>query len=624
MPEDYVCPLCMIDPKAKMDLAIQDEGALHHKTHSVTAQPMYAKDSGFGIIHDSRPESKNPTARDVPAWELDAENPYNWPAWKKGLVLFISALAVFNSTMGSAIPSIAITSIASEFGIDSAVQKALPISLFLLGYVFGPLVWGPLSEHMGRRQLTLATFALFMLFTMACAMAPAWWALLVFRTLAGIFGSSPFAVVAGILADMFGEPRTRGRAFALFTTAITFGPCLAPIVSALASSTIGWRWAFWVALIVAGITLWALYFLLPETLGHVLLARSRRRMPPNGAADMTDALPRHDPVNASPSVLAVVLSRPLRMLVCEPIVSASCAHLALSYAIFYVSFQAFPLVFQGLHGLPPGVAGLCFLPIGVGACLTLPVFWYWDVVVVRARTRGAPWAESDEYRRLPLVVLGGPLFALSLFWFGFSARRPVHFVVPLLAGVPFGAGFVFIYTALVNYLTDAYHVFAASAHAAASCSRSLFAVLLPLVSPLLFSRLGISGACALLGGLSTVMCLIPFVFIYKGPVLRRRSRFRRRLDPADGVPVFDQRLYSQEPGRPRYDKEAEVAGTVKAWGAENILGRGCDGKRQGSLTPTLQLRQSGSTYAKTTQMEMKFTELGHSRVREDSNQAGKD
>ncbi|RDA91706.1 hypothetical protein CP533_2350 [Ophiocordyceps camponoti-saundersi (nom. inval.)] len=475
-------------------------------------------DSGTETLRDSRPGSHGQTVQQGLGWQLDdAENPYNWPASKKGLILFVLILAAFNSTVGSALPSMAIAKIADEFGIKSPLQKALPISLFVLGYVFGPLAWAPLSEHMGRRLLTLATFASFMLFTMACALAPTWWALLVFRTVAGVFGSSPLSIVAGILADIYAQPQTRGRAFAIFTPAIALGGCVAPVVSAMTSSTIGWRWAFWFSLIFAGGTLLALFFLLPETLGSVLLARHMSAHSANAMVVKTQ--------DTSPPVLAVMLGRPLQMLMCEPIVSATCAYLALSYAIFYVSFQVFPLVFQGLYDLPPSVAGLCFLSIGFGAFLTLPVLWYWDVVVGRARTRRAAWAEREEYRRMPPVILGGPLFALSLFWLGFSARRSVHFAVPLMAGVPFGAGFVFTYTALANYLTDAYRVFAASAHAAVSCSRSVFAVLLPLISPLLFARLGIGGACALLGGLSTAMCLVPFVFLYKGPSLRRRSRF---------------------------------------------------------------------------------------------------
>lgn len=224
-------------------------------------------------------------------------------------------------------------------------------------------------------------------------------------------------------------------------------------------------------------------------------------------------------------LLTVVLTRPIRMLISEPIVSATCAYLALVYTIFYMSFQAFPIIFSQLYSLSPGVTGLCYLPIGGGAAISLPVFWLWDNILAKATAEGRPWTRREESRRLPLALLGGPLFVVSLFWLGFTARDGIPFFVPMLAGIPFGAGFMLIFMALLNYLTDAYDVFAASANAAASTCRSFMAVVLPLATSYMFDDLGIAGACALLGGLSAGMCAIPFIFIWKGPSIRARSKF---------------------------------------------------------------------------------------------------
>jgi hypothetical protein len=95
----------------------------------------------------------------------------------------------------------------------------------------------------------------------------------------------------------------------------------------------------------------------------------------------------------------------------------------------------------------------------------------------------------------------------------------------MLAGIPFGMGFMLIFMALLNYLTDAYEVFAASANAAASATRSLVAVVLPFATTPMFQRLGIGGACSLLAGLSFLMCFIPFIFLWKGEEIRARSKF---------------------------------------------------------------------------------------------------
>lgn len=73
-----------------------------------------------------------------------------------------------------------------------------------------------MSEQYGRRNITVATFVVFMVWTMACGLAPNWPAFLVFRLFTGIFASAPLAIVTGILADIYGSHRSRGRAMAIF------------------------------------------------------------------------------------------------------------------------------------------------------------------------------------------------------------------------------------------------------------------------------------------------------------------------------------------------------------------------------------------------------------------------
>lgn len=138
-------------------------------------------------------------------------------------MLNLTGILVINSTMGSALPSMAMPEITKEFGVTSRAQRVLPISVYLVGYVFGPMIWGPLSEHYGRRNLSIVTFAIFSAFTMACALAPSWSALLVLRFFCGVVASAPIAITAGILADIYNDTRTRGRAFAVFMVVCGFG-----------------------------------------------------------------------------------------------------------------------------------------------------------------------------------------------------------------------------------------------------------------------------------------------------------------------------------------------------------------------------------------------------------------
>ena len=62
----------------------------------------------------------------------------------------------------------------------------------------------------------ITTFALFTLFTLACAVAPNWPAFLVFRFIVGVNASSAITVTGGVYADLYDDPVTRGRAMAFF------------------------------------------------------------------------------------------------------------------------------------------------------------------------------------------------------------------------------------------------------------------------------------------------------------------------------------------------------------------------------------------------------------------------
>ncbi|GAB0135935.1 hypothetical protein EsDP_00004255 [Epichloe bromicola] len=509
-----------IPDSARASSATASHGGQPSRTRSHPAN----KPSTTSPLNAIQPASRNNDSYIVVSWEVnDPENPHNWSFFKKSYTLAVICMLVINSTMGSALPCMAIPQMTDEFGLVSQEQKVLPISIFLLGYVFGPVIWAPLSEEFGRKLLTTVTFAAFSIFTMACALSPTWSSLLGFRLCCGVFASAPIAVAVGILADVYGDARTRGKAYSAYLVTTVFGPVFGPIVSGFASPTIGWRWAFWIALICASATFIMLLFL-PETYHPILLAQRARLLRQQGHSPNIVA-PRdlHKAIDLT-QLVTKVLTRPLRMLFFEPIVAATCAYLAFVYALFYVSFQAFPIIFLYHYGLSPGMTGLCYLPIAAGACLTMASFWSWDNYVAKAASRNAKWTQSDEYRRVPLATIGGPLFVISLFWLGFTAYASVPFTVPMLAGLPFGMGFQLIFMTLLNYLTDAYEIYAASANAAASTSRSVLAVVLPLATKTMFDKLGISGACAVLGGLSAAMSVIPFIFLWKGQAIRDRSQ----------------------------------------------------------------------------------------------------
>ncbi|CAI7599439.1 unnamed protein product [Penicillium glandicola] len=456
----------------------------------------------------------------------DPDNPVNWRTRRKFLVLASGVMQVMNSTIGSSICSNAIPQIAEEFDITNETILVLPISIFLIGYILGPLLWGPSSEYFGRKPPLLIAYILFMIFTLACAVADSYASLLVFRLLNGMVASAPIATVGGLFADVHDDPTLRGRLMAYFMACTTFGPIIGPWVSGFVA-VVDWRWCFWIGLILAGASLPLIIFM-PETYAPVILKRRAHKLRKD-TGNSSIVSPLDIQSRNLREMLIITISRPFRMILHEYIVSLSSLYLALAYAIFYLYFEAYPIIFQDIYKMSPGVSGLMFLPIGIGAILACGVFLWYDGYLARAKARNASWAFIEEYRRLPLACIGGPLYVISLFWVGWTASPNIHWVVPFLSGIPFGMGYLLIFMAMLNYLTDAYETLSASAQSAASCTRSILGAVLPLAAKPMFNRLGVPWACSLIAFLSLGVSVIPFAFIRYGDRIRANSKFCQEL-----------------------------------------------------------------------------------------------
>lgn len=135
---------------------------------------------------------------------------------KKSYSLFVAIMSVMNSTMSSSLASGATAPISAHFKTTSEYLLILPTSMFLVGYVFGPMAWGPLSESYGRKGTMVYSFAMMTIFSIASAVAPNFAALVVFRLFVGIGGSAANSVVGGICADVWHDPVARGRSMAIF------------------------------------------------------------------------------------------------------------------------------------------------------------------------------------------------------------------------------------------------------------------------------------------------------------------------------------------------------------------------------------------------------------------------
>lgn len=252
-------------------------------------------------------------------------------------VVLTGMAMVINSTMGSSLAAGATGVVENYFDVTEQELLVLPVSIYLIGYILGPLIFAPLSESYGRKIVMICTFSMFTIFIMACALAPNFASLVVFRLFAGIGASTPVSVIGGIYADIYSTQRARGVAITAFMAGTTWGPLTGPLISGFVSESISWRWVYWIELIIAGAT-WPFLLCMPETYGPVILHRKAKKMRKETG----------DPNIVAPSdlenkdlweVISVVLTRPIRMFLFEAIVLCVCLYLSLAYGIFYSMFS---------------------------------------------------------------------------------------------------------------------------------------------------------------------------------------------------------------------------------------------------------------------------------------------
>ena len=134
-------------------------------------------------------------------------------------------------TFASSAPSAAGTYIARDFGVSTEVGY-LVTSIFLCGYVVGPLLWGPGSELFGRRIIFRVCLALYVVLHLGQALAQDMATLLVTRFLTGVFACAPLTICGGVIVDIW-DPVTRGTATAIFSAGVFVGPVLGPIAGGL-------------------------------------------------------------------------------------------------------------------------------------------------------------------------------------------------------------------------------------------------------------------------------------------------------------------------------------------------------------------------------------------------------
>jgi multidrug resistance protein len=139
-----------------------------------------------------------------------------------------------------------------EFKSTNENLATFVVSVYVLGFAFGPLIAAPMSEIYGRAICYNIANVLFIIFTVGTALSQNMGMLIGFRFLMGLAGSCPITNGSGTVSDMF-PVEQRGRAMALWAMGPLLGPCIGPVAGGYIVQYLGWRWVFWILAIAVSL-----------------------------------------------------------------------------------------------------------------------------------------------------------------------------------------------------------------------------------------------------------------------------------------------------------------------------------------------------------------------------------
>ncbi len=533
-----------------------------------------------------------------PAPDLRAyDDPHSWPESRKNTLLALSCIATYLTAYAAGSFSPPASRMAAAFDVSLTLLLFGGITVFCLGFALAPMLLAPFSEYNGRYPVFVVAGCVFVVFQVVSGAAPDFGVMLVARLLVGVGGSVFSTMIGGVIADMW-HAAERNTPMTLFSGSVLLGTGSGPLVAAVitqrttwpqnahdraadAGLRAPWRWVFWHQAIADVVLMAALVLLFRESRGSVLL--SRRAAALNawyaqrehagwagvwledhalGGRPARRRLARlrwrvEDDQERTSLLHTVGLSvyRPFHMLVTEPVVFFFSLWVAFAWAILYLTFGSVFLVLETVYAFSVEQAGYAFAAMIVAAAVWTLVGLYQDALFLRAAHALGFRSLSFDAPESRLYVACGTsiLLPVGLYLFGCAARPDIHWIVPVIGIGCATAGIFAVYLATFNYLADVYHRFASSALAAQSCCRNVLGGIFPLVMRALFTNLGNARAGILLGSIGVALTLVPWVLVFFGEAIRRRSRFAmvrlssRVSRPVSLVPCLSSRVSRVHP-----------------------------------------------------------------------------
>ncbi|CCH41412.1 putative membrane protein [Wickerhamomyces ciferrii] len=453
----------------------------------------------------------------------DPRIPTNWPLSKKLPLCFIIAFHTSCVSWASSVFSPGILFVAEEFHVGRVVAT-LAVSFFVLGFACGPVIWAPLSELYGRRIVLLISGIGFTLFQFATATGKDIQTVLICRFFGGSIGAAPMVVVPAAFADVFNNEQ-RGKVICIFVMTVFCIPILAPLAgSFITYSYLGWRWTEYITGIMGSVSTLLVLLFYKETHHPIILVEKAKEIKQK-TGNWAIHAPHDEFTLTIKDIVEKNLTRPLKMLVTEPVILLISIYNAFIYGILYLMLTAYPVIFAEGYKMHGGVSYLPYLGLIIGFFIggTFSVLMEGRYIKALRANNNKPVPEA----RLPPLFVGSIAFPIGIFWLFWTGNWPekIHWMAPTASGIFTGIGLLVIFNASINYIIDSYLIFAASAMAANTFLRSSFACAFPLFGVQMLHGMHLKWAGLLLALVGVVLIPVPFLFYAYGKKIRTKSKY---------------------------------------------------------------------------------------------------
>ncbi|KAL6712548.1 hypothetical protein ACN47E_000425 [Coniothyrium glycines] len=474
------------------------------------------------------------------------QNPFEWSSKRKNFTVWVSCIITALTAYSAGAYSPGTGQMTEEWGVSN-VAALVGITTFTTGFGIAPMVLAPFSEIHGRRPMFIASGIIFVICQLCSGLTHSYAGMLVVRFFVGVGGSTFSTMVGGVVSDIY-HAEDRNTPMALFSGAALFGTGWGPLVSGFIAQNTTWRWIFYLQAITCGLMVALICIIFKETRGSVLLSRKARKLNEwyeareaagyygfnvvsqgkAGSALTSERIRwkvKADEERASlVKSIGISLYRPFHLLITEPVVFWFSLWVAFSWAVLYLTLAAIPLVFQNNHGFSLQQANAVFGAMMCGS-LTATVL---SIQQEKIAKRHGKLANTPE-GRLYFACVESACMPIGLFMFGWTSASSIHWIVPTIAIGIATIGIFAIYLATFNYLADTYHRYASSALAAQSCCRNMLGGVFPLITTQMYNKLGYGPASSLLGGIGTLLTVVPWILVFYGPRIRARSKFASEI-----------------------------------------------------------------------------------------------